>query len=54
LCGLISAAPEKDDGLAGLLKVNAVTRTMGHSHFAHALSDRLHIAGIAEAEALDA
>jgi hypothetical protein len=54
LCGLISAAQEKDDGLGGLLEVNAITRAMGHSHLAYALADRLNITGIAEAEALNA
>jgi hypothetical protein len=54
LCRLISTAQEKDDSLAGLLEVNAVTRAMGHSHLAYALSNRLNITGIAEAEALNA
>jgi hypothetical protein len=53
LCGLISTAQEEDDGLAGLLEVNAVTRSVGHSHLGYALSDRLSITGIAEAEALN-
>jgi hypothetical protein len=54
LRGLISTAQEKDDGLVGLLEVNALARAIGHSHLAYARSDRLNITGIAEAEALNA
>jgi hypothetical protein len=54
LRGLVSTAQQKDDGLAGLLEVNAVARAVGHSHLAHALSNRFDIAGIAEPESFNA
>jgi len=53
LCGLISTAQKKDDGLLDLLEVNAITRAVGHSHLAYARSDWLSITRIAEAEALN-
>src|SRR5450756_1944200 len=52
--GLVSTAQEQDDGLAGLLEVNAVTRAVGHPHLAHAFSNRLNVTGIAEAKAFNA
>jgi len=54
LCGLISTAQEKDNGLVGLLEVNAIARAVRHSHLAYTRSDRLSVTGIAEAEALNA
>jgi hypothetical protein len=51
---LISRAQKKDDGLAGLLEVDAVSRPKGYSHLADAGTDRLHITGIAKAEPLNA
>ena len=43
--GLISTAQEKDDSLAGLLEVDAVSRPEGYSHLADAGTDRSHIPG---------
>jgi hypothetical protein len=54
LRGLVSTAQKKDDDLAGLLEVNAITRPMGHSHLAYAGADRLNVARIAKAQPLDA
>jgi hypothetical protein len=53
LCGLIATAQQKKNGPAGLLEVDAVTRTMGHSHLANARPDRFDVTGIAKAEPLD-
>jgi hypothetical protein len=48
LRGLVSTAQEKNNGLAGLLVVNAIARAMGHSHLAHALANWLDVTGITE------
>jgi hypothetical protein len=54
LRGFISAAQKQEDDLSGLLEVNAVTRSIGNSHFADACSDRLDITAVAKAQALNA